>query len=222
VRLGIFVVGLLVTGSTFADTVSYTGTLSSPEDSWETNATLSAAGTLTLQTWGFGGGTNAAGTVMPAGGFDPFVGVFDSSGDLIQGTSDVLSNYTSFAGCPPAGLVTIGSVPGNCGDITMSLPLAAGTYTVLLSDAEYIPNAIFDSPSYGNLSEGFTDLTGGAFQTCVDLNDCNNDTAKWALDVTTPGGVTATPEPGSLAVCGLGLMAIVATWKSKKEKNESH
>ena len=58
-----------------------------------------------------------------------------------------------------------------------------------LSDAEYIPNAIFDSPSSGNLNEGFTDLTGGAFQTCADLNDCNNDTANWALDVTTRGKV---------------------------------
>jgi hypothetical protein len=220
VRLGIFVFGLLVTGCTFADTVSHTGTLSSAEDTWETNVMLSVAGTLTLQTWGFGGGTNAAGTAIPAGGFDPFAGVFDSSGDLIQGTSDVLSNYTSFTGCPPAGLVTIGSVPGNCGDVAMSLPLAAGTYTVLLSDAEYIPNAIFDSPSYGNLSEGFTDFTAGVFQTCADLNDCNNDSANWALDVTTPTSVTATPEPGSLAVCGLGLMAIVATWKLKKEKTK--
>ena len=220
--LYILVPALFLAGSAFADAVSYTGTLNSPEDTWETAATLSSAGTLTLQTWGFGGGTNAAGTVIPSGGFDPFVGVFDSSSNLIQGTSDALTNYTSFIGCPPVGLVTIGSVPGNCGDITMVLRLAAGTYTVLLSDAEYIPNAIFDSPSYGNLSEGFTDLTGGAFQTCADLNDCNNDTANWAMDVTTPGSVTATPEPGSLVVCGLGLMAIVATWKSKKEKNESH
>jgi hypothetical protein len=214
---------LLLAASAFADTASYTGALNSPEDTWETDVTLSGAGTLTVQTWGFGGGTNAAGTVIPSGGFDPFVGVFDSSGDLVEGTSDVLSNFTSFTGCPPAGLVTIGSVAGNCGDITMSLPVAAGTYTVLLSDADYIPNAIFDSPSYGNLSEGFTDLTGGAFQTCADLNDCNNDTANWALDVTTPMRVTATPEPVSLTVCGLGFLAIVATKKLKKEKNnETH
>ncbi|HEV8039546.1 MAG TPA: hypothetical protein VGP62_11835 [Bryobacteraceae bacterium] len=101
----------------------------------------------------------------------------------------------------------------------MSQLLAAGAYTVLLSDAGYIPNATFDRPSYGNLSEGFTDFTGGAFQTCADLADCNNDTANWALDVTTPSSVTATPEPRSWAVGAVGLMAIVATWKSKKEKN---
>jgi hypothetical protein len=219
-KLYILVPALLLAGGAFADTVSYTGTLTSPEDTWQSDVTLSGAGTLTLQTWGFGGGTNAAGTAIPSGGFDPFVGVFDSSGNLIQGTSDGLSNYTSFTACPPAGLVTIGSVPGNCGDITMSLLLAPGTYTVLLADAEYVPNAIFDSPSYGNLSEGFSDLTGGAFQTCADLNDCNNDTANWALDVTTPTNVAATPEPGSLAVCGLGLMAIVATGKSKRKMNQ--
>ena len=125
-KLYIFVAALLLAGGAFADTVSYTGALSYPEDTCETDATPSAAGILTLQTWGFGGGTNAAGTVIPSGGFDPFVGVFDSSGNLIQGTSDVLSNYTSFIGCPLAGLVTIGSVPGNCGDITMSLPLRQG------------------------------------------------------------------------------------------------
>jgi hypothetical protein len=220
VKLPLFVIGLLAAGAALGDTVSYTGTLNTPEDTFETTATLPVAGTLTLQTWGFGGGTNAAGTVIPSGGFDPFAGVFDSGGNLIQGTSDVLSNYTSFSGCPPAGLVTIGSVPGNCGDITMSLALPSGTYTVFLSDAEYIPNAIFDSPAYGNLSEGFTDLTGGVFQTCADLSDCNSPTANWALDVTTPAAsVTATPEPAMMGVCGFGLAAALLVTLKRKQKD---
>jgi hypothetical protein len=223
-KLNIFVIGLLGVGclaneSAFAGTMSYTGVLNSPEDDFETTASLFNPGTLTIQTWGFGGGTNAAGALILSGGFDPFAGVFDSSGDLIQGTSDVLSNYLGFTGCPPAGLVTIGSVPGNCGDITMSLALAAGTYTIFLSDAGYIPNAIFDSPSYGNLDEGFTDLTGGVFQTCADLNDCNNDTANWALDVTTPASSVSAPEPGALGLCGLGsAVFLLVNWKSKQKE----
>jgi hypothetical protein len=68
---------------------------------------LSGAGTLTLQTWGFGGGTNAAGMVIPAGGFDPFVGVFNSSGDLIQGTSDVLSSLLRLFGSNYLWLVLV-------------------------------------------------------------------------------------------------------------------
>jgi len=44
-----------------AESLSYTGTLTSPEDAFETTFTLTAADPVTIQTWGFGGGTNAAG-----------------------------------------------------------------------------------------------------------------------------------------------------------------
>jgi hypothetical protein len=185
-----------------AGTISYTGALTSPEDSFQIALTIPTSGTVILQTWGFGGGTNAAGTPIPAGGFDPLVAVFDSTGLLVEGTSDALTNYGTFMGCPPAGTVVIGNIAGNCGDITMTLNLAAGSYTILLADAVYIPNAIFDN---GTLSEGFTDLTGGSFplQTCFDANNCNNDTANWALDVTAP-----VPEPAAVAITAMGLLLL--------------
>jgi hypothetical protein len=197
-------------------TSSFTGSLASPQDTFTTTLVLGAASNVTLQTWGFGGGTNAAGTSIPAGGFDPFLGIFSGTGSGASlltdgggnpfGTSDTLSNYQGFTGCPPAGTVNIGGAV--CGDITMSVALAAGTYTILLSDASYIPNAVFDN---GTLGEGFTDLTGGAFQTCnltPNGTTCAADTSKWALDVTTSGGVTPTPEPGSFLLVGAGLAAL--------------
>ncbi|MGA3130326.1 MAG: DVUA0089 family protein [Terracidiphilus sp.] len=46
-----------------AESPSYTGTLSSPEDTFETTFTLTATDLVTFQTWGFGDGTNAAGQV---------------------------------------------------------------------------------------------------------------------------------------------------------------
>jgi hypothetical protein len=187
-------------------TISYTGTLSSPEDgSTAIVVTLASAGNLGLQTWGFGGGTNAALASIAAGGFDPFVGVYAGTGStalFIDGTSDNLSNYASYQGCPPAGLVDIG---GNvCGDVTMQYALAAGTYTVLLTDGAYFPNAVFETG--GMLGDGFTDLTPGVFQTCNGA-DCITPTANWALDITTPDTVTATPEPGGMWVFGIGLIA---------------
>ena len=189
-----------------AGTVSYTGTLASPSDSsTQIEVILASAGSITLQTFGFGGGTSAAG-VIPAGGFDPFVGLFAGTGPtavLIDGTSDDLSNYAAFQGCPPAGLVDVGGLI--CGDITMTFSLAAGTYTVLLTDGLYIPNAVFGTN--GTLGDGFTDLTGGAFQTC-DVNgaNCIKPTANWALDITTPETTTSAPEPGGLWVFGIGLI----------------
>jgi hypothetical protein len=212
---------ILLAGVCLADTISETGTLNSPEDSVLIDLTLVNSGTVTLQTYGFGGGTNAAGTVIPSGGFDPFVGLFSGTGPIalfLNGTSDILSNYSP--GCPPAGTVTVGSVGNQCGDVNLQFTgLAAGTYTVLLTDGEYIPNAIFES-SPGFLGDGFTDLTGGVFQTCVDANDCNTDTANWALDITTPAGSTV-PEPASaplLATVALALGASVYARARKLKK----
>ncbi len=123
----------------FADSfsLSLTGALNNTEASFSVPVTLVTTGTINLQTYGFGGGANAAGSVIPAGGFDPFVGLFEGTGAgavFLNGTSDELTNYAP--GCPPAGTVTIGSVSGQCGDVFLSFPvLAAGTYTVILSDA---------------------------------------------------------------------------------------
>ena len=200
----------------WSSTISYTGSLANPEDLFQTTVTLSSPGTLTLQTWGFGGGTNAAGHPIAPGGFDPLVAVFTGAAatSLVNGTADDLTNYSGFAGCPPAGLIKIGNVAGNCGDIKMMLSLSAGTYTVVLTDADYIPNAIFDN---GALSEGFTDLTGGSFplQTCVDAADCNNDTPKWALDITVPTASTSVPEPGTLSFVSVALALLMSLARRK-------
>ena len=106
---------LVLAGSAFADSTSYTGTLANSTDSY--SLVFNVGGTsnenVTIQTWGFGGGVNAAGQTIAAGGFDPFVGIFSGTGSAATiltdglgdpyGTSDALSNYAGFIGCPPAG-----------------------------------------------------------------------------------------------------------------------
>jgi hypothetical protein len=219
---GVAVLIFLICGAARAgaDTVSYTGTLLSPEDTFETNVTLTSSGTITLQTFGFGGGVNAAGTTISAGGFDPFVGLFSGTGDsaiFVNGTSDILTNYSP--GCPPAGTVAIGSVPGQCGDVSLQLTgLAAGTYTVLLTDGEYLPESVFEDPG-GIFGDGFVDFTAGVFQTCVDENDCNTDTANWAVDITTSSasGTSPVPEPPSVELAGL-TVALAAAWMYRRNR----
>jgi hypothetical protein len=217
-----------------ADTFSFTGTLAAPESVQFYSLDLSTSETVTLQTYGFGGGTNAAGTPISPGGTDPFLAIFSGTGSGATiltdaslnpfGTSLDVSNYPSFAGCPPAGAPTIGG-SAQCGDVAMNLPsLAAGIYTVVLADGEYQANAIFDN---GTLGEGFVDFTGGnatppAPQFCNILINgvpcpANNPTltnplgnGAFALDVITSGNATvnAVPEPGTLLLLGTGLLGL--------------
>jgi hypothetical protein len=236
-RLFIFSVLALAPAGLRADSVSYAGTLSSSTDVVEETFTLSSPATIGLQTWGFGGGTNAAGTIILPGGTDPFLAIFSGTGASATiltdgasnpfGTSLDLANYDNpnFLGCPPAGAPMIGGSP-QCGDITMTLPsLAAGTYTVVLSDGEYQANAVFDN---GTLGEGFIDFTAGAFCN-VDINGvaCPDPLGgAYAFDITgLPGaGPPPVPEPAFggivLGAALLGLTLIRDSFR-RKERGET-
>lgn len=202
-----------------AETISQTGTLANPEDTVLINLPLISGGSVNLQTYGFGGGTNAAGTVIAPGGFDPFIGIFSGTGSsavFLNGTSDILANYSD--GCPPAGTVTIGGIPGQCGDVNLQLSgLGAGDYTILLTDAAYLPYAAFEDS--GTLGDGFVDLTGAVFQTCYDANDCNTDSSNWALDITTSANSTPppVPEPPSAELVCLAV-ASAGAWMYRRDR----
>jgi hypothetical protein len=227
ISLGLLLLLFAVTPTRADTTTSYTGSLASSSDVFSLVFDITGASdaTVTIQTWSFGGGTNAAGQSIAAGGFDPFLAIFNGTGPSAAiatdgmgnpyGTSDALSNYSSFTGCPPAATVNLGGAI--CGDITMSLALAPGDYTLVLSDALNAANAVYDN---GTLGEGFTDFTGGVFQTC-NTNDagdttCASDTANYAFDVTTStGAVTPTPEPSAGALLTLGLLAAALLCRTK-------
>src|ERR1700735_3954086 len=177
----------------FADSSSsFVGTLSGPQDFFSTTITVTASEEVTLQTYGFGGGTNQMGMAIPAGGTDPFVGLFFGTGagaTFINGTSLDLANYSSFVGCPPANSVSnFGGT--TCGDVSMLFPsLAAGTYTVLLSDGQF-----FNIADFSNGVE----------------TDCPNTSGAFALDIITNGSpVMTTPEPSSLLLLGTGLLSVI-------------
>jgi len=195
--------------------ISFTGTLASPESVFETTFILPSSSTVTFQTWGFGGGTNAAGQAIPSGGFDSLIALFsgpvatatmyaDGSGNPLADADNLVNAPWSYVGnCPPAGTVAIGS-DSDCGDDFMQVVLAPGAYTLVLTDANYIPNAVYDN---GALAEGFTDLTAGVFQTCDPVsNACIMPSGNYAVDITSTSGFA--PEPGALWLMAAGLTAL--------------
>jgi hypothetical protein len=208
--------------------LSYTGTLGTPQSVFEDTFILTTSDTLTFQTWGFGGGTNAAGTSIPSGGFDPLIALFTGSGPtanvLLDGSNipladaDTLINppYSSVGNCPPAGTVLIG-VNSDCGDDYMQHSLSVGIYTLILSDANNQPNAVLNSG--GTLADGFTDFTGGVFQTCDTDGTCINPNGNFAVDIVSTGrDLTATPEPGALVLIGTGFVALVGLKHFRKRR----
>jgi len=182
--------------------LSLTGSLPSPQSAIQQTFTLDAPATLQIVTWSFGGGTNAAGQVIPPGGFDPLVALFSGppgAPSIILNAANPAADadtLTNFVGnCPPAGTVMIGTGVGSvvCGDDALVLPLAAGTYTLVVTDANYIPSAVDPGPpSFSLLSDGFLDLTGGVFQTCNTTSDgttCITPANRFAVDIVDTNGV---------------------------------
>jgi len=204
-----------------ASNVTYSGTLANgqPGDTcsgadstcfFQLTFMLSSPTTVSLQTWSFGGtngGLDAAGNPVAPGGFDPLVAFWSGTGPsatLIDGSADVLGNYVSYQGCPPAGTVAF-SNGDVCGDLTMQFTLTAGAYTITLSDAAYQPCALV---SFGcaTLGDGFNDLTAGAFQTCNVVGAsqaCITPNQNWLFDLNGPAAPV--PEPATVLLFASGV-----------------
>jgi hypothetical protein len=189
---------------------SFTGTFTGDADVQLFGFTVGAPSNVTLLTYSYAGGTNAAGDVIPRGGFDPILSLFDSSGLLIDSNDD--GNF------PDVGtdLVT-----GYEWDTYLEAALGVGDYTVAVSQ-------------YDNLALGPT-LADGFFQsdafftatvlggTCASGQFCDLDndqrTNFWAFDILNVESATINPVPVPAAVWmfGTALIGLIGFGKRKSK-----
>jgi hypothetical protein len=192
---------LLIPSLASADTLSFTGNLdpNNPNDVFLTSFNLAVTSNLNIQTWSYGGtsdapgGTNAAGMVIPPGGFDTYISLFQGSGP----TATFLASNDD-GGCGPAA-----PGPTSCEDSRLDLAsLAAGDYTLALT----LPfNFSFaENLGSGTLGDGFIGLQGDYF----DSGSNEVRTSAYAFDITrTPSETAVTPEPSSFVLLATGLAA---------------
>lgn len=190
---------ILLAASPFAlatSNFSFTGNFVQDDDKPSFKFTLNSPGVVTIRTYGFAGGTNSAGTVIPAGGFDPTIQFFDSTGLLVGLSLD-----------GTCGQVGTDPVSGACWDSYYSQPLPAGTYTVYLTEYDNQANGPFLSDGFHQDGQGnFTgpEFTGapGSFI----LVDTSQRTSAWALDIV---GVDQANEPGLAGIPALGTAGLL-------------
>ncbi len=159
-----------------------------------------AASTVTIQSYGYGGsgnapgGTNLAGAVIPAGGFDPYLSVFTGIGP----TATFLASNDD-GPCPPGALSG-----GLCRDSSLSLSLGPGTYTLVVTAFDNM--SLAENLGTGTLGDGFTGLGN------YDPSRTNNYAVDISgIDVSSPAGsVVNIPalNDWTLAFLALLLLAI--------------
>lgn len=181
-RIAIMVAGLSA-GNALAGDFSFTGNFKNDNDVQPILFTVTEPNAaVTLQTWSFVGGTNAAGAAISGGGFDPIVTVFDAvSGNKLGFNDD-------------------GDHPF---DSTLMIDLSAGNYIATITQ--------YSSFSGGStLSQGFggsNTFNFGSHDSHWALDILNASSASVGVSYISP---VPEPETYAMLLAGLGLMGFIA------------
>ena len=151
---------------------------------------------MTLRTYSYAGGTNAAGTVIARGGFDPILSLYDvTTGQRVGQNDDGGCDFV--AGDPTTG---------RCYDTYLQSTLAAGTYRVAVTAFSN-----FGPPTLAGEFEN-----DGIF---------DGRTADFAFDVLNVGvatgpGAGAVPESATwgMMIAGFGMMGAALRSRRRSTK----
>lgn len=200
---------LLGASAALADNFSFQGTFTSDDNVQLFNFTVGASSTVTLQTWSYAGGVDAAGVTIPRGGFDPILALFDSTGAEINQNDDGGSN------------VPADSVTGEHYDTFLQSVLAPGTYTVSVMEYDNFANGPNLSDGFARTGQGnFTAAFGcseGKFCDVSGVSAGNSRNGNWEFDILnvnsagTGGGGSTVPEPASIGLLLVGAAAFGVT-----------
>ena len=159
--------------------------------------TVSQTSTMQAITFSYGGGVNGLGTAIAQGGFEPYLSLFDASGDFLASTF--------FGTTCPAGANT-NTISLQCLDVLLDGgTILPGTYQIAISAFENL--SLAENLGAGTLADGFTGLG----------NLAGGEDLHYAFDVIlTPLAGAPVPEPSALFPCIAALTAVYwIVWKRK-------
>jgi hypothetical protein len=181
--------------------LSFSGAFTRDDDVRLFSFVTTGATTVTIETFGYAGGTDPLGHVSAGGGFDPVFALFTGAGTLLGYGDD--------------GATRTDAVTGAAFDALLTTPLAAGRYFVALSQYDNFANG----PSYsdGFLRAGqptFTAANGCAAGRFCDINGFGR-TGYYEIAIS-GAAVAAVPEPGKLAFVVSGVPLLL--WLARRRR----
>jgi hypothetical protein len=141
-------------------------------------------------TFGYGGGTSGTGAVVAAGGLEPYLSLFDASGNFLFSTA--FGVY-----CPPGANTVPGGTFGGCNDVLLDAGiLPQGNYTIALSAFDNLSSA---ENVGGTFADGFTGLG----------NLSKGENLNYAFDIV----LNEVPEPATAWLMLAALVAALARYR---------
>jgi len=193
--------------ASWGDPMSFQGNFTVDDNVTTFDFSLPAITTVTLRTWSFGGGTDGAGDLIPAGGFAPVLSLFSATG-----TENLLAtDYADLSGV--CGARHMDPASGFCWDALINTTLGPGSYILALTEDDNTPNG----PTLGDgfLRSGMGNFTGPEFLGGPGqfiLVDGSQRTSAWEVDlVGIPASGGPVPEPASGVLLLVALVWICGT-----------
>jgi hypothetical protein len=167
---------------------SFTGSFNNPNDTPSFFFTADGTSTVNFRTYGWGGGTNAAGTTIAGGGFDPILTLFDAADNFVLQQDDAIGF-----------------------DFNVNEMLAAGSYRAVIST---FPN-FSNGTNFANGFENNGNFNGRTSAYAFDILNVTKATGVNSTAVPEPSNLIGTAVAGFVVI---GLKRKLAAGKTAKLK----
>jgi hypothetical protein len=188
--------------------ISVTGNFGQDDDVQLIHFTVSDSTNYVLETFGYAGGFMSDGTIIPDGGFDPILSLFDTAGILITSNDDGMTGRSD-------------PNTGQSWDSRIITPLSVGDYTLVIT--QYDNEALGPTLADGFIRQGEGNYTpilandefegmclASAFCDVSDTSPFNERTSFWAIDITT------VPVPATIWLFSSGLLGLIGIARREK------